>query len=218
MMTNAQFTLPCPKCHQLRTYRTKSSLEYAIYKKSICKKCAYKTGKCYRHGTIIPNVIKEKMRNAKLGRKLTVKHKCNISKAIHRRYLSSTERQRTSELTKNAMHRPEVRRRHIEGLHHSKWLKVRTDKRQLEVLEKWNRLGFRFEPNYQVYTNNDLFYVDGYDATHGVIIEYDSKYHEKYYQKQKDILRQQKIISILHPKKFWRYNSVNHQWKNVIGE
>ena len=31
-------------------------------------------------------------------------------------------------------------------------------------------------------------------------------------------LRQQKIIDILHPKKFWRYDVVNKQCKNVIGE
>lgn len=113
------------------------------------------------------------------------------------------------------MHRPEVRKKHLEGLHHSQWLKVRTDKGQIELLEKWNRLGFNFEANYQVKTDFDLFYLDGYDKSKNVVIEYDTKYHFKSAQMSKDMLRQQKIIDILKPKKFWRYNSQNKTIENV---
>jgi hypothetical protein len=115
-----------------------------------------------------------------------------------------------------AMRRPEIRKKHIEALHQSKWLKVKTDRGQLELLDKWNRLGFQFEPNYQVHTDTDLFYVDGYDKEHGVVMEYDAKYHLKPYQRQKDLVRQQKIIDILHPKRFWRYDAVNRKCKDVL--
>ena len=161
---------------------------------------------------------KERIRGLRLGTKLSDFHKSKISEAGRVRYLSDAAKKETSELTKKAMHNPEVRRRHIEGLHHSKWLKVKTDKGQVELLEKWNRLGFKFEPNYQVHTDTDLFYVDGYDKDHNVVLEYDSKYHSRPYQQQKDLDRQQKIINILNPTKFWRYKSINKQWKNVIGE
>ncbi len=49
-----------------------------------------------------------------------------------------------------------------------------------------------------------------------VVLEYDGRYHSK--PQQKDLLRQQKIIDILKPKKFWRYNSTTKQIKNILGE
>lgn len=33
---------------------------------------------------------------------------------------------------------------------------------------------------------------------------------------EKDLNRQQRIIDILRPKKFWRYNAVNKRWMNVL--
>ena len=155
---------------------------------------------------------------AKIGTKHTVAQKDKISIAGKERYRSTEERQKTSEFTKIAMRRPEVRKRHIEGLHHSQWLKVRTDKGQLELLDKWNRLGFKFLPNFQIHTNTDLFYVDGYDPTHRVVLEYDGKYHLNREQQKKDLNRQEKIIAILDPKKFWRYNAVSKTFTNILGE
>ena len=34
-------------------------------------------------------------------------------------------------------------------------------------------------------------------------------------QREKDSVRQQKIIDILKPKKFWRYNSEDKQFKSI---
>jgi very-short-patch-repair endonuclease len=85
----------------------------------------------------------------------------------------------------------------MKALSETKYLGKSVDKGQLEFLVKWNRLGFEFEPNYQVYTEKDLFYIDGYDKEHNVVVEYDSKYHNKTHQKQKDLIRQNKIIDIL---------------------
>ena len=155
-------------------------------------------------------------RNPNYGIKLSEEVRIKMSGSQLQRYNNREERKRTSDAITIAMHRPDVRKRHIAGLLHSKWLNVRTDKGQLELLDKWNRLGFKFEPNYQVHTDTDLFYIDGYDMEHNVVLEYDSKYHNKYHQQQKDLVRQQKIIDLLHPKKFWRYNSVKKQCENVL--
>lgn len=97
-----------------------------------------------------------------------------------------------------------------------RWKNVSADKGQLELLEKWNRLGFHFEPNFQLKTDTDLFYIDGYDKDHNIVLEYDSKYHFKEPQKSKDAIRQDRIMKLLNPKKFWRYDSVNRQMKNVL--
>ena len=131
------------------------------------------------------------------------------------RYNNPDERTKTSDAVKMAMCNPEVRKRFVDAMARTKWLKVKADGGQLELLEKWNRLGFKFEPNYQVHTDTDLFYIDGYDEKHNVVMEYDSKYHHRPHQHQKDLVRQQKIIDILRPKMFWRYDATNKQWKNV---
>ena len=208
----------CPDCGGKRFFAHKYYAAKAMKKGAYCRYCANKGERCYKYGQPLTQETKDKISQAMTGKKHTDEHKANISKGTRLRYLFDTARKETSELTKIAMHNPEVRKWHIEGLHHSKWLKVRTDRGQLELLEKWNRLGFRFEPNYQVHTDTDLFYVDGYDKDHNAVLEYDSKYHSKPHQQQKDFSRQQKIIDILHPKRFWRYESINKQWKNVIGE
>jgi len=123
--------------------------------------------------------------------------------------------QKMSDNTTRSWNTPSIKKKYIESMSKTKWLKVRTDVGQLEMLEKWNRLGFKFEPNYQLHTDEVLYYLDGYDKEHNVVFEYDSKYHNN--QKEKDLIRQNKIIELLHPKKFWRYNAVNQTWKNVIG-
>ena len=42
------------------------------------------------------------------------------------------------------------------------------------------------------------------------------KHSEETKWKQKDLIRQNKIIDILKPNKFWRYDAVNKQCKNVL--
>lgn len=139
-----------------------------------------------------------------------------MSSGQKRRYSNPIELQKMADAVKLAMHRPDVRKRHMRALYRSNWLKVKADVGQMELLSKWNRLGFRFEPNYQVHTDTDLFYVDGYDPNHGVVIEYDSKYHKSLGQQEKDRVRERKIIDALQPKKFWRYDSGNKTISNVL--
>lgn len=180
----------------------------------------------------------DKISQVQKGKVLSDEHKAKIGKSVsgvnapwYGKQLTDETKKKLSESHKglqvwnkdkkcpsivSAMHRPEVRKKHLAGLHHSKWLKVRTDKGQLEFLDKWNKLGFSFEPNYQVKTDTELFYIDGYDKEQNVVIEYDSKYHKR--NKSKDLIRQNKIIDILKPKKFWRYDAVEKQVENVLGD
>jgi hypothetical protein len=131
---------------------------------------------------------------------------------------SEETKNKLSETSKKSWNTPDIRKKYHDSLKKTKWLKVRTDKGQLELLDKWNRLGFNFNPNYQVKTDLDLFYVDGYDVKNNIVLEYDSKYHKNSSQKRKDLIRQQRIIDILHPKKFWRYDSVDKQIRNILGD
>lgn len=43
-----------------------------------------------------------------------------------------------------------------------------------------------------------------------------TKYHNSRHQKEKDLIRQNKIVEILNPKKFWRYDVKNKQVRNVL--
>lgn len=167
------------------------------------------------------------------GKHLTNTHKKNQSKSLriafkdarikerqshaqHVRYLNKIEREKTSKSVKKVWCDPEIRKKYINAISISHWLKVRCDMGQTELLNKWNALGFHFEQNYQVCSGDLLYYLDGYDKEKNVILEYDGKYHTKPSQKIKDSVRQQNIIDILHPKKFWRYDAINKKCSNIL--
>ena len=192
---NGLFIINCPVCLKERTLKTRKNIRRALKCKTRCNSCS--------------NGIKTK------GRKTSFNTKKKMSASHIKRYTDVRQKYKTSELVKKAMYRPDVRKRHIEALHNSKWLKVKTDKGQLELIEKWNRLGFNFQPNYQIKTGEDLFYLDGYDLNKNVVLEYDSKYHFRLKQYKKDIVRQNKIIQWLNPKFFWRYDVVNKKYTLV---
>lgn len=117
-------------------------------------------------------------------------------------------------IIKAAMNRPDIKKKLLD--HKSKWIRSRTDVGQIEMIDKWNKIGFQLIPNYQINNSVDLFYIDGYDPIHNVVFEYDSKYHMRPKQIGKDLRRQNKIIDILHPKKFWRYNAITKTFNNVM--
>lgn len=202
------FSKNCPVCSLKMIYIHKCHLNESIRKNRMCRNCKISLSV----GSIPPNkgIPCSEETKRKIGIANSVKNK--------KRYSNIEERKKTSLLVKQAMHRPEIRKKHLESLHRSKWLKVRTDKGQLELLDKWNKLGFNFEPNYQVKTELDLFYIDGYDKEKNIVLEYDSKYHKKKCQIEKDLIRQQKILNILKPKKFWRFNSETKFFKNIVGD
>jgi len=128
---------------------------------------------------------------------------------------SRETKDKLSDISKKTWNNLVKRKKYLDALEKTRWIKVRTDIGQLDLIQKWNRLGFNFEPNYQIKTDTDLFYIDGYDKEKNVVLEYDSKYHNKRQQKEKDLVRQQKIIDILKPKKFWRYDSMNKMFNNI---
>ncbi len=216
-MENKQYKKNCPSCGKNMFYSSISSLSHC--KNTKCSYCAnvIRGKSSNRKGCYHTEESKRKISESSKGVKNSDNHKRNMSLAGIKRYSSLEERKKTSESIKEAMHRPDVRKKHLDALHHSQWIKIRTDKGQLELLDKWNTLGFNFQPNFQVKTNQDLFYIDGYDKEHGVVLEYDSEYHNQFHQQKKDLIRQQKIIDILKPKKFWRYDAINKQFKNVLG-
>ena len=222
MKNITEYVRNCPKCGRKIYHTTNGILKQSIKENRICKSCCKKSTNNHNFGNHLSNETKNKLSKScsvdRIKRYSIKENRDKQSKAIIKRYTNIEERNKTSLLVKEAMHRPDIRKRHLDALHHSKWIKVRTDRGQLELIEKWNKLGFNFQPNYQLKTDLDLFYVDGYDKEKNVVLEYDAKYHNKLLQRKKDLIRQNKIIELLKPKKFWRFNSVNKTCKNVLGE
>ncbi len=196
--TNNGYSVKCPSCLEFRLLKTRETARRACKNNRICGVCSTK-----------------KSGLNKIGKNLSDACRISMSMSKKNKYSDINERKKLSILIKNAMNKPDIRKNHIEALYRSKWLKVKTDNGQLELLKKWNGLGFNFEPNFQIKTNKNLFYVDGYDSKNGVVMEYDTQYHKKLSQKNKDLIRQQEIINILNPKKFWRYDNVDKQFNCV---
>ena len=161
---------------------------------------------------------RKKLSERKIGTKQSQNARRKNSNAQKQRYADPLARKETSNAVKVALHRPDVRKRHIKALAETRWLGKTFDRGQVELLNKWNRMGFRFEPNDQIHTDDFLCYVDGYNRKNNVVIEYDGKYHMALRQKERDLVRQNKIVEILNPRRFWRYDAVNKQWTNIMGD
>jgi hypothetical protein len=212
----------CPICQKKMIYLKKWRLVESIKNGSVCKICSVKiNGGCFKEGCTIrigKNHSKETKEKIKKSRERFPHHteetKKKISLAAFQ--ISNDTKIKRSDGLRNSWKNPTHRKNWINALIKTKFIGRRCDIGQLELLNKWNRLGFNFEPNYQIHTDEHLFYIDGYDKEKNVILEYDSKYHNSIGQKQKDLVRQNKIISILNPKKFWRYDSINKKYKNVL--
>lgn len=207
----------CPECGKEILYTSLESFRRANHNSKCRYCCNVLRGKTSnRKGCTHSTKSKLAISKFQSGKKVSLTTRYLMSSFQKNRYSDPTELKKMANAVKIAMHNPDVRKKHIEALHKTKWLKVRTDIGQLEMIDKWNRLGIKFEPNYQIKTEHDLFYIDGYDPIHNIVLEYDSKYHKSIGQQQKDLIRQQKIIDILRPKKFWRYNSENKSFQNVL--
>src|ERR1035437_943763 len=204
----------CPNCN--RIILGKSANNSTRLNMSHAARYNFKCIKCANKGKKVSKETKLKMINSSKIRWNSLEERKKQSKAIIKRFSNLEERKKTSISIKKAMYRTDVRKRHLNALHHSKWIKVRTDKGQLEMIDCWNKMGFNFVPNYQIKTDDFLCYIDGYDEKRNVVLEYDSKYHKR--NKMKDLIRQNNIINILKPNKFWRYDAVNKQCKNILEE
>ena len=174
-------------------------------------------------GKICSEESKKKISIANKGKLSWIKGKHHSEETRKKITLANIGKRRTDETKKKISvtkkqhwQNPIIRKRFYDALSKTKWIKVRSDVGQLEMIERWNLLGFNFIPNYQLHADDFLCYIDGYDKEHNVVLEYDSGYHNTSYQQKKDLIRQQKIIDILKPKKFWRYNAVKKKCDNIL--
>jgi hypothetical protein len=219
---NKKHVRRCPDCNKEIVYRQQSSYCDAKRNNSICRLCSYSSDSIRLKRSLShkgkPSGFKGKRHAIESKIQMSKWHigkiVSNVTKdKLSNRIVKEETKTKMSIAAKNHWKNPTTRKKMIDG---SKWVNVKLDKGQLELLEKWNRLGFNFEPNYKIKIDSDLFYIDGYDIKNNVVLEYDGKYHNRRQQKQKDIIRQQKIVFLLKPRKFWRYNSERKQFTMIL--
>ena len=243
-MENKEYTKECPKCGKEIFYTTEKILKASIRDNKMCKSCSlrkrysdprerekasiatvnrYITNPLLREKTSIAGIKhfsdpKEREKTSKISKKIwsNLELRKKASDKSIKFYSNPEEIKKMSEAVKVALHRPNVRKKHIEALVKVNYLGKSVDIGFTEMINCWNKIGFNFISNYQLHTDDFLCYLDGYDKEKNVVLEYDSKYHNKLNQQQKDLIRQNKIIELLKPKKFWRYNAVNKTCKNVL--
>jgi len=208
-----EFKRNCPDCGVEIIHKSenkiyaKNAWYHARKHKKLCISCCQKN----KHPTEIGRM---NMSKSQLGRKHSEATKLKQSNTAKQRYEDPNNRKEMSIIMKKVLHKPDVRKKHIQSM--LKWCGRSIDKGCLELIENLNRAGLKLIPNYIVTDNDFLGYLDGYDPVHSIAFEFDTKYHFKNKQKEKDLIRQNKIIDILKPKKFLRYNAVNKTWKNVL--
>lgn len=207
-LSEDKWGIKCPSCNSDRWFVSKKKAREAMSENTKCRSCS-KVGSNHpyfgkdgaRKGHVFPATARKRMSiSAKADRVL---RNTNVE------YLK-----KLSEATTNAWNDPIKRKAMVNTC---RWNNEIVDKGFPDFIKKWESLGFHFDTNYQVKQDEFLAYVDAYDKEHGVVLEYDSKYHLSSTQQQKDFVRQNKIIDILNPNKFWRYDAVNKQCKNVLG-
>lgn len=230
----------CPKCGSEQQYSTLQDYNKALKRNRQCKKCSHLGNVLSEETKVKLSKLKIGKNNPFYGKHHTEKSKKlmggsvknhkgvngpfygkhhteetiqNIANKLRNRKSKLQTINKISMSVKSAWNDP-VKRNNM--LSSSKWNNRCLDKGQLELLEKWNKLGFNFVPNFKIRCGNFIYYLDGYDTIYNVIIEYDSAYHKKSSQKKKDLVRQNRIIETLNPKKFWRYDSVSKTITNVI--
>lgn len=201
------FIRNCPCCNKKLEYSRIDIYKISEKQNVLCKSCGQKR-------RIHPPEFSKKM--SLIYKNSSPEMKIKRMGMLGKRHKNSTleKMSQSNSISVAKAWKDPIKRKNM--LDRNKWDNHSVDKGSIELIEKWNKLGFKFKINYQVKDHINLFYLDGYDPIHNVIFEYDSKYHNSPSQKEKDLTRQEKIIKILNPKKFWRYNAINKKYRNVI--
>jgi hypothetical protein len=230
------YTKNCDGCGKTLSYSTQGNLNLSIRKKSKCMSCSqqgriisvetrFRIGLKIK-GRTLSKEHKEKIRKSKIGKNNPMYGKPSPFRGKHH-----TDE---NNLKNSLWHKNCVGKRHpMFGRHHGKEtiqkMRIATSKR----IKKFGIRSRNFSPvackfiteygkqvgyNFQHAMNGGEqivggYFVDGYDKDKNVVFEYDEPRH--YYVngnlKPKDIIRQMRIIQMLHPKKFIRYNEAKRK-------
>ena len=185
----------CPKCNKDQFYCNKNALKDAVENNKLCRSCAQTGKKC-------SDETKRKLSELFKGKIFSDETKRKISESLtgekHNRFgikLSIQDKLKLSNIKMGVKlsedHKRKIRIGHCERFQRL-GIGARQDKGADEFFSKMNSDGYNFQQNW--YCKELGYYADGYDKEKHIWCEYDTPYHKKIGQKEKDLNRQNNII------------------------
>jgi hypothetical protein len=234
----------CYSCGNSQHYSTKYVLKNAINTKSLCRKCNGKKQMIFNNDVIFKDnkwckkCIKCKKDIFYCSKNSAMKHKnikCNVCARFGMKHSQKTKKKLS--LTKIGDKNPNFGKPSaMKGRHHTEEVKYKLrlatindlkNKGILPSQKNYNPNACKFIEefgkkngyNFQHAMNGGEvelygYFVDGYDREKNIIFEYDEKKHR--YKKQKDLIRQNRIVEKIKPNLFIRYDELENRLYDVI--
>jgi hypothetical protein len=218
VIIQTQWIRNCPSCSRVITHKNYTSYRNSVRTNRICIRCKMQIQITELRKTTPPKSYTRICVDC--GKELVYKCKYNLDKAIRK----NTACKRCTVIRNSKIRKPfdrehlsKVRKNYLNILRERKGqLTPNYNFRACEVFEQINKeLGW----NGQHAENGgekfvDGYWVDYYEPTQNIVIEFDEKHHE--YQLEKDILRQNDIIKVLDCK-FIRIKESDN-WRVILNE
>jgi len=192
------FVRNCPSCNKEISHTDKYDRNYAVKKQRICRSCSVKNqwnDKMMRETLL--KAREGKYSHWSKGMKLSEEHKEKLSIKARRPKPWLRGRHFSEE------HRHALSIAHI-GQHVSEETKEKKRKITADIIKRhgWMRIDIGSDEwfvsnklHLQAYYIKELgYFVDSYDEINNTVYEYDSYYHTQPKQKEKDVVRQERII------------------------
>jgi len=192
-----KWTKHCPKCNREIYYSTKYTLQYGIDSNSICKRCRTHTNK-----------TKEKMSGKNNGMYGTHRYD-NLNPFHGKHHTEESRRKMRIAACKRIL---KLQRNSKDGRINNVGMKEGNYFDTIEKENIWNGIYYK-KSNQQFLIENLGYFVDYYEPSLNIVIEYDEPRHYVYGNlKEKDIKRMNEIKLILNCK-FLRYNEYTKELK-----
>lgn len=236
----------CPSCKKKQIYSTKYVLKYSIENSSLCKKCSGEKQRIVDYRVFIFNgkwckkCVKCQKNIIYSSRNSALKNKnikCNSCAKKGMKY--SDEIKRKLSLQKLGKNNPMFGKpSFMKGKHHTEETKYKLRIATIKDLRKkgllpsqknYNLTACKFIDNFNKEKGWNLqhalnggeveiygYFVDGYDKERNIVFEYDEQKHRCNWKRQKDLLRQNRIIENIKPNMFIRYDEVENKLYDVI--
>lgn len=203
----------CPNCGAEQVFESKFGFDNAVKNNRLCRKCSKTGNKNPSFGIVPSSETKEKISNFHIGKPKSKFHRKKLSESLigktigikngfygkhhsenTKQYLSNLQKgsksfkfnKPLSDETKRKMRVAILKRMERTGIAPCR------DVGSEEFFHKMNNEGFNFKPKKFIEIGYE---ADGYDEEKHIWCEFDTPHHNKTYKKEKDLVRQQNIIT-----------------------
>lgn len=231
-----KFQKTCPLCGGTQKYSSNDSFRNAIRKNSVCNPCRAKPKKILPENGVWKRICKcgnEMIYSCRHSyntgkRTNAVCRKCATKESAQdKSYFQSSEyRNKMSLSLRSARQSDSYGEEFKQKCRENKLKQITKHGTQrtfnIEACKFMDKFNSRFGIELQHGLNGGEiqfigYSLDGYDKNRNIIFEYDEPKHEIGSVKLKDKIREERLISHLHPSQFWRYNEKTNTLREIIG-